>query len=839
MKFKFTNFRLNAIAIFMFAMSMAISAQSTTCPEGMVSYWKLDDVKNATSYVDAISAHDATVDVAPDSIGGIIGSARNFNGTTQSLTVPSHTDYDFPISTSFSIELWTKHTDVSFGDKNKVMIGRGDPAYNVGQWWLGAEHSTGNITFSLKADTEKDAYFVKGKSCKDGNWHHIVAIKDTNAIKIYIDGKLDATSYVKFLNSFQSPGDIKIGNLVKTASPTNINYWYKGSLDDIAIYSRALSLAEVNDHYTKGLFGKNYCEGDQPNIISEPITSASVGQLYTYSIDATGTEPLTYTLLVKPNGMTISSEGLIEWTPASTSDNGLVKVMVSNPSFPPADTQTFVINIAEPAVCTEGLLGLWKMDEKSGSILADLYGNHALIVTPPSPATGIINGAQTFSATSEVNIPDDGTFEWSKEDNFSIEVWIKTNDASTNNLVALGRRDGSLATWWLGVNNKKAYFYIKDNDGIYAEITGTSSLINEGYWHQLVAVYDGSTSPSNINLYVDGYKYGTTKTFTGNFTKNSGLVPVTIGWYNATSNKYPFIGSIDEIALFNRALPESEIKTIYNNKKPEGHCQPGNYAPAFTSNPLTKAMATLEYKYTVTAKDVNEDALIYAAPTLPSWLTFDATTQILQGTPTEDNIGDHNVTITVTDGTATVSQNFTITVRAYSTVPEITNQSYLSTGMNTPIELKVADFTIMDPDTKPENMTLVVLEGTNYTFSGTTVTPATDFTGNLNVNVQVNDGASNSITFPALIVVGSVSVGVVGETKIKVYPNPASEYIVFDLDEISSSAKVMIYSIQGKLITSQELNVSTEVNLNGFSKGTYFYTIKSEEVCINGSFIKY
>jgi Calx-beta domain-containing protein/putative Ig domain-containing protein/squalene-hopene cyclase-like protein/putative metal-binding protein/VCBS repeat protein/thrombospondin type 3 repeat protein/uncharacterized protein DUF4214/prenyltransferase/squalene oxidase-like repeat protein len=56
-----------------------------------------------------------------------------------------------------------------------------------------------------------------------------------------------------------------------------------------------------------------------PTIISVAITSAREGQPYSYQVQATDADndPLTYTLLRAPAGMSISTTGLVEWTPAA------------------------------------------------------------------------------------------------------------------------------------------------------------------------------------------------------------------------------------------------------------------------------------------------------------------------------------------------------------------------------------------------------------------------------------------------------------------------------------------------------------------------------------------
>ncbi|RME55689.1 MAG: hypothetical protein D6795_02625, partial [Deltaproteobacteria bacterium] len=56
--------------------------------------------------------------------------------------------------------------------------------------------------------------------------------------------------------------------------------------------------------------------GEAPVIVSDPPLTATVGVTYTYDAEATGTEPLTWSLLTAPEGMTVdSATGLVTWTP--------------------------------------------------------------------------------------------------------------------------------------------------------------------------------------------------------------------------------------------------------------------------------------------------------------------------------------------------------------------------------------------------------------------------------------------------------------------------------------------------------------------------------------------
>jgi hypothetical protein len=94
-----------------------------------------------------------------------------------------------------------------------------------------------------------------------------------------------------------------------------------------------------------------------------------------------------------------------------------------------------------------------------------------------------------------------------------------------------------------------------------------------------------------------------------------------------------------------------------------------NVAPEFTSTPVTGATEAVAYTYSVTASDANtgDTLAITAMTTLPTWLTLDDNgdgTATLAGTPAASDVGDHDVSLVVSDGSLEDMQAFTITVAA-------------------------------------------------------------------------------------------------------------------------------------------------------------------------------
>ena len=99
-----------------------------------------------------------------------------------------------------------------------------------------------------------------------------------------------------------------------------------------------------------------------------------------------------------------------------------------------------------------------------------------------------------------------------------------------------------------------------------------------------------------------------------------------------------------------------------------------NDAPNITSSEVTSVNEDTDYSYTFTVSDMDSgDTVTLAAPTKPSWLSFNAGTGVLSGTPTNSNIGDHSIVLSATDvAGAVTTQNFTITVSNINDAPTVT-----------------------------------------------------------------------------------------------------------------------------------------------------------------------
>jgi len=101
------------------------------------------------------------------------------------------------------------------------------------------------------------------------------------------------------------------------------------------------------------------------------------------------------------------------------------------------------------------------------------------------------------------------------------------------------------------------------------------------------------------------------------------------------------------------------------------------------------------------------------------------------------------------------------------------------------------------------------------------------------VDVLTNVAVNQSIT----IVEGehTLSINNVALNNFNIYPNPSNTIFNIELHDFGSREILSVYDIFGRKIKTKKLNnQKTNVNLNGFSNGVYFFKITSE----NGNSIK-
>jgi hypothetical protein len=210
-----------------------------------------------------------------------------------------------------------------------------------------------------------------------------------------------------------------------------------------------------------------------------------------------------------------------------------------------------------PVVCRTDAISYWKLDETSGAVFVDSVGTNNGSCPGsdcPVPASGQVNGAQTFNGSStRITVPHNSSLNVS--DSLTLSAWVNTATCSGRRVI-VGKYTGT-SSWWLGCDESgAAMFSLRDSNGTNREISSGGLKIDNGQWHHLVGVRDGASGQNLI--YVNGSQIAAvSQAYSGNFNNNS---PVAIGFH---ANAYFFNGTIDEVAIYGRALTAVEIARHY------------------------------------------------------------------------------------------------------------------------------------------------------------------------------------------------------------------------------------------------------------------------------------
>lgn len=174
-----------------------------------------------------------------------------FDGAS-GLLVPDNTAFNFRTG-NYSVSFWVKTDKTS-----RMMLWQesGETGSNTSQTWLriGDNTSTQYMRFNTE-DATGGGFVNLGSEGKvsDNVWHHVVCVRSGQVNQVYIDGVKARESTIAVLKDVSNEGGFKIGvqkGPTSATSPSGLSNFFTGMLDDMVIYKKALTAAEVMALYT-------------------------------------------------------------------------------------------------------------------------------------------------------------------------------------------------------------------------------------------------------------------------------------------------------------------------------------------------------------------------------------------------------------------------------------------------------------------------------------------------------------------------------------------------------------------------------------------------------------
>lgn len=200
-----------------------------------------------------------------------------------------------------------------------------------------------------------------------------------------------------------------------------------------------------------------------------------------------------------------------------------------------------------------GIISWWRAETNAWDTID---GNHGTLAGNATYGTGKVGSCFVFDGNRDgVNI---GVATNLQITNITIEAWIKRSSSTDPSLN--GNHNGHVFS--LGTGGGGYAFYVKSNGKLafgklqVSEIASDAEVVDTG-WHHVAVAISGST----VNFYVDGIEYTTAGYSPGTFSyAASGYIGA---WEFSGLVDNSFYGSIDELAVYNRALTLCEIQALY------------------------------------------------------------------------------------------------------------------------------------------------------------------------------------------------------------------------------------------------------------------------------------
>ncbi len=201
-----------------------------------VAHWKFDGDAN-----DSVGTNHGVI-YGAQSTDGVLGGALVFDGQDD-YVLGSTSPFDFANMT-FTASAWFKKLDAEQG----VIVSEGG---RYSGWRL-TTLSSGQIMVHLKKSNSYDAYVARTTDAyAGGQWHHVAAVITTdtsgssgNNADIYVDGNLVDVTHNKI-----GPYGVSTTGWTIGTREAGYDYFFKGIIDDVRIYDRALSSAEIAGIY--------------------------------------------------------------------------------------------------------------------------------------------------------------------------------------------------------------------------------------------------------------------------------------------------------------------------------------------------------------------------------------------------------------------------------------------------------------------------------------------------------------------------------------------------------------------------------------------------------------
>jgi hypothetical protein len=201
--------------------------------DNIVSYYKLDGNSN-----DSVGSNNGSdTGITYNASNGKINNGAGFDGSSSRIALGTFTGLG---NTNRSFSLWANATTISAGHRRAITFPADDSATDTPVFVADFTTASGNIGFG---GNPYDGYITY--SFNTSTWYHVAATITGSTITVYVNGVS--------VGSATNSGGVStnpIGYIGRYNG--NFGQYFSGAVDEVGIWSRALTAGEIWTLYNRG-----------------------------------------------------------------------------------------------------------------------------------------------------------------------------------------------------------------------------------------------------------------------------------------------------------------------------------------------------------------------------------------------------------------------------------------------------------------------------------------------------------------------------------------------------------------------------------------------------------
>ena len=503
---------------------------------GMVLYYQFNG--NATD--NSGFGRDGTLSgpTAASDKWGNANAALSFNGSSDYVSIPATATAGLK---TFTIAAWIKTTESRVGSDywtHPTIIGFATDGSGSGDFGFCLKNGKPGFFSGLVPNGDNSYY--SATSVNDDTWHHLAAVNNGITVKLYIDGLLDAGGSL--------PSGLGLANTGFRVGKSNFAnpLGYAGLIDELRIYNRVLFADEVH-----------------ALAASAPSTKIPLAVTRTGAGGGSVAIPPTGMVCIEPNCGALlppSSEVTLKAIPDIASLFSGWSGGCSGSGDCPLQIIAPVAVAAAFTPWQTNLLGWYPFRGDAADASGNANNGSVTGATLTSDRFGVAQRAYAFNGSDQsVRLSGSSPLNSSR----TLSLWVLPGANSGYGMPILtGGNSGAADFLGVGATSGPCNF---GANRLYLHHWGQACLdstvtLSSGTWNHIAVVYDDSAS-GTLTFYRNGTKAASVA---GNLHDYE-ISTLLLGGNNLSglTTKPAFKGSLDELTVYNRALNDAELLSLY------------------------------------------------------------------------------------------------------------------------------------------------------------------------------------------------------------------------------------------------------------------------------------